>query len=177
MEGSMTKPGLFHFRVLFIPGTVATTKILVARGLWFGTVLFLLLFDAIPAQAARCSYPTQFYRPSLGVCEPKAGNPLYRAEANRKTFSKKVKSVGRLEIARSQQKALPREPHAPAVQPEIIRKAKAILAVTPDPQRAEDQIADFEARWWPVREVSDHHLRATDGVRNRASETPAEVVQ
>lgn len=151
----MTKPGVFHFRVLFISRKVPTTKILVAPNLWFGTVLFLLLFAAIPAQAARCSYPTQFYRPSLGVCETKAGNALYRAAPNRKTLSKKLKSVRRLEVARHRPTTLPSASHVPAVGHEIVGKAKAILVGTPDTQQDEDQIADFEARWWPVREVSN----------------------
>lgn len=172
----MTEPRLFHFWVPFIARNVATTNILVGPGLWFGTVL-LLVFDAIPAQAARCSYPTQFYRPSLGVCEAKAGNPVYRAGSTRKTLSKKVKIVRRMENAGSRSTALPRERQAPAVEPEIITKAKAILVAPPEAKHDQDQQADFEARWWPVREVSDRHLRGTDGIRYRPGDTPTEGIQ
>src|SRR4051812_9748806 len=55
--------------------------------------MFLFLFKPSPAQAARCPDRTQFYRPSLGVCEAKAGNPLYRARSAGKTSSAKVKSA------------------------------------------------------------------------------------
>jgi hypothetical protein len=145
-------PEVLLTRVLFTAQKVRTSKILVRPGLLVGMLLILLMSDAVPAQAARCSYPTQFYRSSLGVCEAKAGNALYRAGSARKNVSKKVKSVRRLEVARHRPTAVPRL----AVEPEIISKAKAVLVTTPEPQHEEDQIADFEARWWPIREVSDH---------------------
>ena len=173
----MTEPTLFYFRLPFIARNVATTNILVGPGLWFGTVLFLLVFHAIPAQAARCSYPTQFYRPSLGVCEAKAGNPVYRAGSTRKTLSKKVKIVRRMENVRSRSTALPREHQAPAVEPEIITKAKAVLVAPPEAKHDHDEQEGFEARWWPVREVSDRHLHGTDGIRNLADDTPAERIR
>jgi hypothetical protein len=155
--------------------TGARPNILLLLSILVGLTSFLLLLDSAPAQAARCSFPTQFYRPSLGICETKAGNSLYRARLSGKNLSKKLKSEGVLARTRSQPAIAPRVRQAPATEPEIIRNETAVPSGAPEPENADDQIAEFEARWWPVREVNDRHLRAGDGLRKRKGPLPNAV--
>jgi len=154
----------------------AAPKALLAPGLLLSLLLSLFVLDPTQAEAARCTYPTQFYRPSLGVCEAKAGNPLYRGRSTARTASKVVKSARVLERARSRPAAHPMVRQVPAAEPEIADNASAILGARPEPLNVEDEVAEFEARWWPVREVEQRQSRTTDGVRRREGQTPVKAV-
>jgi hypothetical protein len=155
----------------------AAPKTLVASGLLLGLLLSLVVLHPTQAEAARCTYPTQFYRASLGVCEAKAGNPLYRGRSTARTASKAVKSARVLERARSRPGADPMVRQVPAAEPEIGDNANAIPAARAAPLNVEDEVAEFEARWWPVREVEQRQLRTTDGVRSREGQSPVKAVQ
>jgi hypothetical protein len=130
----------------------AAPKTLPASGLLLGLLLSLLVLDPTQAETARCTYPTEFYRPSLGVCEAKAGNPFYRGRSSRRTASKAVKSASLVAPAQSRLTSLPRRPQAPATEPDIAVNSNPVPAAVPQPLN-DDEIAEFEARWWPVREV------------------------
>jgi hypothetical protein len=141
-----------------------------------GIVLVLVLIVPTQAQAARCS-PTEFYRPSIRVCEAKAGNPLYRA---RRT-AKKVKTVRAAAQAHKRSAALSkaagRARQAPLAQPIVApSEAKAIPLAVPEPRDAPDtEIAGFEARWSPVRGMSHSLVSATDGVRRGEGQNATEA--
>ena len=155
----------------------AAPKILLLPGLLLGIVMFLVLLEPTQAQAARCSFPTEFYRPSLGVCETKAGNPLYRARSVGKTSSNKVKSTRVLDRAQSRPSVLTSVGQTPVAERDVagttIVNTKALPITQPAPLN-DDAVAEFEARWWPIREVEQRELR---GVQSREGQSPAKAVQ
>jgi len=128
-------------------------------------------------QAARCSYPTEFYRASLGVCEDKAGNPLYRSRSAGKTLSK-VKSVRPVDRPRLRPGAVSRSASrargAPVAAPDIDAiDGKTMPLAAPEPRDASGEyIAEFEARWSPVWGMGQPTLSATDGMGTREGQIP-----
>jgi hypothetical protein len=100
---------------------------------WFLALLVaaFLLVLGVSAWAARCAYPHEYYRPSLGVCELKAGGAHWRHAAKAVKVRAKPVHVRRARKPGPAETLL--EPAVPLPRPSPVQRTEPTL---------------IDRRWW-----------------------------
>jgi hypothetical protein len=107
------------------------------------------------AEAAPCRYPIEYFRPSLGICEPKAGGLHYRAPRMRKPAPDRIERV----TTKPKTKPIRKTRRTGRKQVPDLKSPIQIIAPEPEPlppqpipsKEPQSAAPTFEQRWQQIK--------------------------